>query len=243
MSMKSREADPSGAQRARQVLAEADTFQLLRLEPVTSHFDVETLVVCPGSGCVTYVFGDLSDIPSGQIRVSIRAERRELGTLTMGGSFGRPEVIDPERLQRTKKLDDEYFSDLGAKTLIGVQLIPDTIRVDVVCETEADIHRVQSLQVAPLDFFHVPFDSWSLDPRPLASHLESEHQSELRNLVNLFTPGLGAASTFICIDSMDRDALHLVCLNDAGSSTISIPYGALLSGPQDVVRWVMGHSK
>ena len=243
MKMKRREADPSGAQRARQVLAEADTFQLLRLEPVTSHFDVETLVVCPWSGCVTYVFGDLADIPSGEIRVSIRAERRELGTLTMSGSFGRPQVIDPERLQHIKKSDDRHVYDPGAKTFIGVQLIPDTIRVDVVCDTEADIHRVQSLQVAPLDFFHVRFDSWSLDPRPLASHLESEHQSELRNLVNVFTPGLGAASTFICIDSMDRDALQLVCLNDDGSSTISIPYGALLSGPQDVVRWVMSYTK
>ena len=241
--MKRREADPSGAQRARQVLAEADTFQLVRLEPVTSHFDVETLVVCPWSGCVTYVFGDLADIPLGQIRVSIRAKRRELGTVTMDGSFGRPQVIDPERLQHLKELDDEYFSDLGAKTLIGVQLIPDTIRVDVVCDTEADIHRVQSLQVAPLDFFHVRFDSWSLDPKALVSHLESEHQSELRNLVNFFTPGLGDGSTFICIDSMDRDALQLVCLNDDGSSTISIPYGVLVSGPQDVVRWVMSYTK
>ena len=114
--MNRREADPSGAQRARQVLAEADTFQLLRLEPVTSHFDVETLVVCPWSGCITYVFGDLADIPSGQIRVSIRAERREIGTLTMGGSFGRPQVIDPT-MQHTKKLDDKYVSDFGAKTL------------------------------------------------------------------------------------------------------------------------------
>ena len=223
MKMKRREADPSGAQRAREVLAEADTFQLLRLEPETSHFDVETLVVCPWSGCVTYVFGDLADIPAGQIRVSIRAEKRELGTLTMSGSFGRPRVIDPEPLQHTKKSDDKYFSDLGAKTLIGVQLIPDTIRVDVVCDTEADIHRVQSLQVAPLDFFHVRFDSWSLDPKALISHLESEHQSELRNLVNVSTPEVGAVSTFICIDSMDRDALQLVCLNDHGSSTISIP--------------------
>ena len=237
------EADLSGAQRARQVLAEADTFQLLRLEPETSHFDVETLVVCPWSGCVTYVFGDLADIPAGQIRVSIRAEKRELGTLTMSGSFGRPQVIDPERLQHTKKLEDKYVSDLGAKTLIGVQLIPDTIRVDVVCDTEADIHRVQSLQVAPLDFFHVRFDSWSLDPKALISHLESEHQSELRNLVNVSTPEVGAVSTFICIDSMNRDALQLVCLNDDGSSTISIPYGAFLSGPQDVVRWVMSYTK
>ena len=243
MKMKRREADPSGAQRAREVLAEADTFQLLRLEPETSHFDVETLVVCPWSGCVTYVFGDLADIPAGQIRVSIRAEKRELGTLTMSGSFGCPRVIDPEPLQHTKKSDDKYFSDLGAKTLIGVQLIPDTIRVDVVCDTEADIHRVQSLQVAPLDFFHVRFDSWSLDPKALISHLESEHQSELRNLVNVSTPGLGAVSTFICIDSMNRDALQLVCLNDDGSSTISIPYGAFLSGPQDVVRWVMSYTK
>ncbi len=241
--MKCREADPSGAQMAREVLAEADTFQLLRLEPVTSHFDVETLVVCPWSGCVTYVFGDLADIPSGQIRVSIRAEKRELGTLTMSGSFGRPRVIDPEPWLHTKKSDDKYFSDLGAKTLIGVQLIPDTIRVDVVCDTEADIHRVQSLQVAPLDFFHVRFDSWSLDPKALISHLESEHQSELRNLVNVSTPGLGAVSTFICIDSINRDALQLVCLNDDGSSTISIPYGAFLSGPQDVVRWVMSYTK
>ena len=237
------EADPSGAQRARQVLAEADTFQLLRLEPETSHFDVETLVVCPWSGCVTYVFGDLADIPSGQIRVSIRAERREIGTLTMGGSFGRPQVIDPERLQHTKKLEDKYVSDLGAKTLIGVQLIPDTIRVDVVCDTKADIQRVQSLQVAPLDFFHVRFDSWSLDPKALISHLESEHQSELRNLVNVSTPEVGAVSTFICIDSMNRDALQLVCLNDDGSSTISIPYGVSLSGPQDVARWVMSYTK
>ena len=243
MKMKRREADPSGAQRAREVLAEADTFQLLRLEPVTSHFDVETLVVCPWSGCVTYVFGDLADIPAGQIRVSIRAEKRELGTLTMSGSFGRPRVIDPEPLQHTKKSDDKCFSDLGAKTLIGVQLIPDTIRVDVVCDTEADIHRVQSLQVAPLDFFHVRFDSWSLDPKALISHLEGEHQSELRNLVNVSTPEVGAVSTFICIDSMNRDALQLVCLNDDGSSTISIPYGAFLSGPQDVVRWVMSYTK
>ena len=241
--MKRREADPSGAQRARQVLAEADTFQLLRLDPVTSHFDVETLVVCPWSGCVTYVFGDPADIPSGEIRVSIRAKRRELGTLTIGGSFGQPQVIDPERLQHTIKPNAKYVPDPGAKTLIGVQLIPDTIRVDVVCDTEADIRRVQSLQVAPLDFFRVHFDSWSLDPRPLASHLESEHQSELRNLVNLFTPGLGAVSTFICVDSMDQDALQLVCLNEDGSSTISIPYGALLSGPQDVVRWVMSYTK
>ena len=243
MKMNRGEADLSGAQRARQVLAEADTFQLLRLEPVTSHFDVDTLVVCPWSGCVTYVFGDLADIPSGQIRVSIRAERREIGTLTMGGSFGRPQVIDPERLQHTKKLDDKYVSDLGAKTLIGVQLIPDTIRVDVVCDTKADIQRVQSLQVAPLDFFHVRFDSWSLDPKALISHLESEHQSELRNLVNVSTPEVGAVSTFICIDSMNRDALQLVCLNDDGSSTISIPYGAFLSGPQDVVRWVISYTK
>ena len=243
MKMKRREADPSGAQRARQVLAEADTFQLLRLDPVTSHFDVETLVVCPWSGCVTYVFGDPADIPSGEIRVSIRAKRRELGTLTIGGSFGRPQVIDPERLQHTIKSDEKYVPDPGAKSLVGVQLIPDTIRVDVVCDTEADIHRVQCLQVAPLDFFHVRFDSWSLDLRPLASHLESEHQSELRNLVNLFTPGLGAVSTFICVDSMDQDALQLVCLNEDGSSTISIPYGALLSGPQDVVRWVMSYTK
>jgi hypothetical protein len=161
----------------------------------------------------------------------------------MGGSFGRPQVIDPEQLQHTKKLDDKYFSDLGAKTLIGVQLILDTIRVDVVCDTEADIHRVQSLQVAPLDFFHVSFDSWSLDPKALISHLESEHQSELRNLVNVSTPGLCAASTFICIDSMNRDALQLVCLNDDGSHAISIPYGAFLSGPQDVVRWVMSYTK
>ena len=241
--MKRREADPSGAQRAREVLAEADTFQLLRLEPETSHFDVETLVVCPWSGCVTYVFGDLADIPAGQIRVSIRAEKRELGTLTMSGSFGRPRVIDPEPLQHTKKSDDKCFSDLGAKTLIGVQLIPDTIRVDVVCDTEADIHRVQSLEVAPLDFFHVRFDSWSLDPKALISHLESEHQSELRNLVNVSTSGLGTVSTFICIDSMNRDALQLVCLNDDGSSTISIPYGAFLSGPRDVVRWVMSYTK
>ena len=243
MKMKRREADPSGAQRAREVLAEADTFELLRLEPETSHFDVETLVVCPWSGCVTYVFGDLADIPAGQIRVSIRAEKRELGTLTMSGSFGRPRVIDPAPLQHTKKSDDKYFSDLGAKTLIGVQLIPDTIRVDVVCDTEADIRRVQSLQVAPLDFFHVRFDSWSLDPKALISHLESEHQSELRNLVNVSTPEVGAVSTFICIDSMNRDALQLVCLNDDGSSTISIPYGAFLSGPQDVVRWVMSYTK
>ena len=243
MKMKRREADPSGAQRAREVLAEADTFELLRLEPETSHFDVETLVVCPWSGCVTYVFGDLADIPAGQIRVSIRAEKRELGTLTMSGSFGRPRVIDPEPLQHTKKSDDKYFSDLGARTLIGVQLIPDTIRVDVVCDTEADIHRVQSLQVAPLDFFHVRFDSWSLDPKALISHLESEHQSELRNLVNVSTPEVGAVSTFICIDSMNRDALQLVCLNDDGSSTISIPYGAFLSGPQDVVRWVISYTK
>lgn len=241
--MKRREADPSGAQRAREVLAEADTFQLLRLEPETSHFDVETLVVCPWSGCVTYVFGDLADIPAGQIRVSIRAEKRELGTLTMSGSFGRPRVIDPEPLQHTKKSDDKYFSDLGAKTLIGVQLIPDTIRVDVVCDTEADIHRVQSLQVAPLDFFHVRFDSWSLDPKALISHLESEHQRELRNLVNVSTPEVGAVSTFICIESMNRDALQLVCLNEDGSSTILIPYGAFLSGPQDVVRWVMSYTK
>ena len=200
-------------------------------------------MVCPWSGCVTYVFGDLADIPSGEIRVSIRAERRELGTLTISGSFSRPQMIDPERLQHIKKSDDRRVYDSGAKTFIGVQLIPDTIRVDVVCDTESDIHRVQSLQVAPLYFFHVRFDSWSLDPRPLASHLESEHQSELRNLVNLFTPGLGAASTFICIDSMDRDALHLVCLNEDGSSAISIPYGALLSGPQDVVRWVMNYAE
>lgn len=241
--MKCREADPSGAQRAREVLAEADTFQLLRLEPALIPFDVETLVVCPWSGCVTYVFGDVADIPSGQVRVSIRAGRRELGTLTMGGSFGRPQVIDPERLQHTKNLDDKYVSDLGAKTLIGVQLIPDMIRVDVVCDTEADIHRVQSLQVAPWDFFHVCFDSWSLDPKALISHLESEHQSELRNLVNVSTPELGAVSTFICIDSMNRDALQLVCLNDDGSSTTTIPYGAFLSGPQEVVRWVMSYTK
>ena len=36
MKMNRGEADLSGAQRARQVLAEADTFQLLRLEPETS---------------------------------------------------------------------------------------------------------------------------------------------------------------------------------------------------------------
>ena len=42
MKMKRREADPSGAQRAREVLAEADTFQLLRLEPETSHFAART---------------------------------------------------------------------------------------------------------------------------------------------------------------------------------------------------------
>ena len=113
----------------------------------------------------------------------------------------------------------------------------------VVCDTEADIRRVQSLQVAPLDFFHARFDSWSLDPTVLVSHLESEHQSELRNLVNVFTPGLGAVSTFICIESMNRDGLQLVCLNDDGSSTVSIPYGALLSGPQDVVRWVMNYAE
>ena len=87
------------------------------------------------------------------------------------------------------------------------------------------------------------FDSWSLDPKALVSHLESEHQSELRNLVNASTPEVGAVSTFICIESMNRDALQLVCLNDDGSSTISIPYGAFLSGPQDVVRWVMSYTK
>jgi hypothetical protein len=226
------------ARRARTILAVANQCHVSDQASENGEMDSISMLLCAHSGSVFFLYEHKSSAPEGVLKVQISAAKAKLGKLILEGHLGSPERCGTGVKGSEVSFHQSQSPDACPNGVWRFELLPTRVMIEIEGDPGADIKRARTLVVDRAEFSQSAPDFWSLDLTGLHAHIEGDHQDQLLNLFTRHAPKTTTVDPFVCIESIDRNAIHLVCIDEHGSEALSISYGAEFDHPNGVLTWL-----